>query len=382
VVESLESPADDFRTAVKPTPEGSDLRAALGGKLSKALDSAVLILRQHRGEVHDLRALEPLAAIATEFAATDALLVRVSDLALSVALCHPAGEKILRDALEAKGGPPPLPMVGTAMEGSRCGGADALVLDHAEVLWRETSGDAKALESFRGIVASAISGLDRGLLQDADPAAAADRVSKAAAKALERAPDAAFAKEIALALAKSPAGPPRRVLTGWLTSRKGIPADTLLAVIGALGDAGDPEAVPPLLAEIPGTPGKVFKAAYDAIRRCSEEALKAKVKEILDTLIPVIREDLRTYAAIKESNRKEVPLLLDRAQSIAGHLGTPEHFHSVLWKVVDANQDLFARAPPPPPRSGLKRALAGSSPVVDIEDWFEWWKTARSFARR
>ena len=190
--------------------------------------------------------------------------------------------------------------------------------------------------------------------------------------------------ESAVDLARTPGDWSRGVLRRWIAGQKLVVDELAVAVATALGEAGDPPAVPLLIDLVPGTHGAVLGAAILGLFRCSPAALKEHGHELFDGTIETIQHDLVLVNAFLKADRRAAledrqRALLDPKLAADARLDatTAGGLHSLWWKTIVA-MGLEGTVPPPPARNALKRAPGGvGMQQTSASDWLGWWRLVR-----
>lgn len=196
-------------------------------------------------------------------------------------------------------------------------------------------------------------------------------------------PDDGLFEDLALALARAPGEAPRAVLRRALKARKAAREATIVAVLRTLGETGDPDAVPVLLAYLPGTAAPVFEAAYFGLWVCKPAGLQPHAKAALGTLIPLLHEEgyaanaMSGAATPKAARTKERMAVVARlAAKMVPETKEGAGWWALLWKIVDAGGDAVSRSSGPPDRRGWTHVNGKVTPL-GTDAWVAWWKLAK-----
>ena len=195
--------------------------------------------------------------------------------------------------------------------------------------------------------------------------------------------DEALFLDLAVALAGSPCAAARAPLDRAIRARRSTREETIASILKALGQAGDEDAVPLLLAHVPGTPAPVFEAAYFGLWQCKPDGLAPNAKAALRLLIPLLDEEGRAANAMSGAStpkaartRERMAVVARLAPSMVPESKEGNGWWALLWKIVDAAGDTLERAGPPPERKGWTHVNGRVTPL-STEAWVEWWKRAR-----
>ena len=313
--------------------------------------------------------------------------IRYAGWRAAAAISHARGEKCLAAAFAAmpgdQAGQADAFALSEAVRLSRSATSMMLALAHIPRLWAAAPAASQARASVRGLLEAAARATGTAPISERPEARARTALLRAYAKVLPKVSEQRLREDLLIALALAPARAPRTLLARWFKEDHPGREAELLLVLAALGDAGDSEAVPFLLAHVPDTQPAVAAACIVALHKCEPSAYRQHVRLLGDVLAGGLAKESKFLSAIMDSKRKEREPLLARARAIFGSLSRAQSVHALLWKVVDANAEIFADRKPPPPSRGLsKRAVPGGGNVVTILDWGLWWKAVRKHARR
>lgn len=359
--------ADEHAAVLGTVSTALTTRLAKGDPLPKAFE----LLMSHieaacKSDVHEVRAAAWRAAAAACSSRGCATLKS------ALAGTHDAEEMQRRAAA-----------VAVAVRLSRCAGAHMVLLDNLSELWRSAPAGSVARAEVRAALETCARATGTDAISDRPSKRARDALLQSFQRTLEATTDPTLRADVLLALALAPTEPSRRVLTKWFRDPKHYVEGDVLLVIEGLGETGDPAAVPFLLGQVADTKPAVLTAAVVSLHKCSAEAHREHCSALFDVLATGLAKEARFLRAIMDSKRKEREPLIARARGLYAGLGRARSVHALLWKIVDANSDLFeGKRPVPPPRGMIKPAKPGQGNVVTIEDWAAWWKGARKHARR
>ncbi len=356
-----------------------------------ALDEMAAALRESIESIDD-NVLDDLMPTLTALSRTAPYDVRVRVWAVAAAVCRKSGRAILDAALAGPIDDARLVTgLSEACRASRCGGAHVWLAANAPRLWpRATSEPARGalVEALRSSIAC-IGGCD---VTD-DPKRAGRAVESAVRKVLAKAPEA-LEREIVVALALVPCKASRVMLGKWRKKKKDRVADaTLVAMLHALGTAGDADAVPLMLDHMPETAPAVLEEAIVALHALPAAILKARGKRILGATIELSDEEGRASRSLtakaKRNKKEEARLALYTARYDAwqtrrildeppkplpdGATGWPGIL-ALWWRILDAGPK-GVTPPSAPPGAAIK--FMNNRPNVVGSQWTDWWRSTR-----
>ncbi len=181
-----------------------------------------------------------------------------------------------------------------------------------------------------------------------------------------------------IALAQAPNRPARAEILAWLKKRGSVAAERRLQLIAALGKAGDPAAVPVLLAQLEDTPAPVLEATLIALFNLPESTRKATGKSILRATKAAIEAEgkgkrQRTYDPERHKAWWTFKIIDRPPTPLPAGAGTTG-LHALWWRVIDSAP--AGVRPPRASRKGQPRILNGR-PNLTPDEWNSWHRRVR-----
>ena len=358
--------------------------ATFAAALSRAADQFVMRVAE---DPPNKREMDPLMVRIKE-AAKDKRVPAIRHAAwrAAAASSHSLGLRVVQDSLKfvcsSASNEADANALADAVRDGRCAACHSLFLKFVERMWRAHDSD-KARKSLRAALEKSALAVGAAPISDRKREKARAALVASFRKTLSSVREPAVRQEVLLALALAPNRPARGLLSEWFESRKAPRGEELVLVVSALGDAGDPGVIPFLRSMIMGSEPNVLAETVRSLHRCKPEALRVDPRAMFDALIRGLAEESKRLTALWDSKHKDRETLVARGNALYRSLPRKQGHHALLWKIIDANADLFMGLTPTPPSRGMiKQAKGGGGNVVTVVDWGEWWKVVRKKVRR
>lgn len=340
--------------------------------LAAAADKTWSRLVADRAKLHSRGEIQPLVDALERVQEGAGPTSRAAIWRAAAAICHTRGVAILQRGIQRKGA---LPAIARAVRESRSRIAHAWFIKRTPLLEGDDKATRKEVESTLRVCLASVNGT-----QINDASSSTERQLQKELRAALRSPRNGFSDSLVLALAHTPGATARAELLAWRKKQRSTPDQLTIAIIEAIGAAGDPAGVEVLLLYVVGTSGPVLEASLVALSKLPVTTLRKTGKSILRATHKALelegkgkqrrKYDPARYSAwwstkIVAPPPKKMPAGVKPLPAGVGVTGV----HGLWWAVIDAGPPGIK---PPRVSKRTQPRYLGGRPNLAPDEWNSW----------